>query len=148
MFRNKKINRNEFHRKILENGGNVVDSAIATLFCNGIATMQSMGIGGGFVMNLFIAGKAYTLNAKEVAPIDLKNDTFKSPKEYKHGPLSIATPGEIKGYWELHKRFGSMEWKELIRPAIEVCERGIELTEHMYDAILLQPGNITDPYLK
>lgn len=132
----------------MESGGNVADSAIATLFCNGIATMQSQGIGGGFIMNLFIGGKAYTLNAKDVAPINLKNDTFKVEADYQHGPLSIATPGEVKGYWDLHKRFGSMRWKDLIQPSIELCEQGLELTEHMYDAVLLQPGNITDPYLR
>lgn len=133
----------------MEDGGNVADAAIATLFCNGIATLQSLGIGGGFVMNLFIGGKAYTLNAKDVAPINSKNETFKTKQDYEHGPLAITTPGEIKGYWELHKRFGSKKWKDLIQPAIELCERGIELTEHMHDALLLQPGkNLTDPYLR
>lgn len=132
----------------MENGGNVADSAIAALFCNGIATMQSLGIGGGFVMNLFIGGKAYTLNAKDVAPINVHNDLFKTKYDYEHGPLSIATPGEVKGYWELHKRFGSMKWKDLIQPAIDLCERGFELTEHMHDALVLQVGNITDPYLR
>lgn len=133
----------------MEESGNVADSAIATLFCNDILQLQSQGIGGGFVMNLFIGGKAYTLNAREVAPIQLKNETFKKPDDYLYGPLSIATPGEIKGYWELHQRFGSMKWKDLILPSIELCERGFELTEHHYDSVLLR-GNLTvgDPYLK
>lgn len=133
----------------MEDGGNVADSAIATLFCNGIATLQSQGIGGGFVMNLFIGGKAYTLNARDVAPINLKNDTFKTPLDYLQGPLAIATPGEVKGYWELHRRFGFMKWKDLIQPSIELCERGIAMTEHFYDSVLMR-GNFTaaDPYLR
>lgn len=141
------MNHFQLHRKIIEDGGNVVDSAIATLFCNGIATMQSQGIGGGFVMNLYIGGKAYTLNAKDVAPINLKNDTFKVEEDYFRGPLSIATPGEIKGYWDLYKRFGSKKWKDLIQPAIALCESGYEVTEHLYDSVLLR-GNLTDPYLR
>lgn len=110
--------------------------------------MQSNGVGGGFVMTLFMGGKAYSVNAKDVAPINLKNDTFKTAEDYYHGPLSINTPGEIKGYWELHKRFGSIKWKDLIQPAIELCEGGIEMTEHMYDGITIRALNLSDPYFR
>lgn len=131
----------------MQDGGNVADAAIATSFCNGIATMQSQGIGGGFIMNLFIGGKAYSLNSRDVAPINLKNETFKSAWDYGYGTLSIGTPGEVKGCWELHKRFGSMKWKDLIQPAIDLCERGIEITHHMRFGLEVR-GNITDPYLR
>lgn len=49
------------------------------------------------------------------------------------GPLSIATPGEIRGYWEMHKRFGSMPWRDIIQPTIEICEKGFQMTKHMSD---------------
>jgi gamma-glutamyltranspeptidase/glutathione hydrolase/leukotriene-C4 hydrolase len=39
-------------RDILALGGTAVDAAIATLFCNGVANPQSMGIGGGFLMTV------------------------------------------------------------------------------------------------
>lgn len=116
-------------------GGNVVDAAIATLLCNGIATMQSLGIGGGFVMNLFINGRSITLNAKEVAPIAVNNETFKTQEDYHDGPLSIGTPGEIKGYWELYRKYGSLPWKDLIQPSIKLCEDGMILSKHMSDSI-------------
>lgn len=40
--------------------------------------MQSMGLGGGFLMNLFIQkeGKAYTINARERAPIMATNESY------------------------------------------------------------------------
>lgn len=67
-------------REILARNGSVADSALATLFCNGILTMQSMGIGGGFVMNIYIHAekKAYTLNAKETSPAAATSDMFKT----------------------------------------------------------------------
>jgi gamma-glutamyltranspeptidase len=34
--------------------GTAVDAALATLFCNGVVHSQSMGIGGGFLMTIFI----------------------------------------------------------------------------------------------
>ena len=50
--------------------GTVVDAAIATLFCNGIVNSHSMGVGGGFLMTLYLReeNKVVTLNARETAP--------------------------------------------------------------------------------
>lgn len=128
-----------YYSDFLERGGNIVDAAIATLFCNGIATAQSMGIGGGFLLNLYIHKdrKAYTLNSKELAPLAATEDMFKNPDQYNDGPLSIGVPGEVKGYWELYKRFASknFSWKELVEPAIKVCESELKLSKHMSDFI-------------
>lgn len=84
---------------IFEAGGNVVDATIATMLCSGITTAQSMGIGGGFLMNIWFQDKkkSVSLNAKEVAPLAATKDMFKTTKEYADGPLTIAVPGEVKG---------------------------------------------------
>lgn len=68
------------------------------------------------------------------------------PYGFRAGPHGIATPGEVKGYWELHKRFGSLPWKELIEPSIELCEEGFILTKHMADT--LEPHLLNDTYFK
>lgn len=117
--------------------GNIVDAALATLFCNGIVTAQSLGIGGGFIMNLYIhkERKAYTLNAKEVAPLAASENMYNGSKSYSGGPLSIGVPGEVKGYWELHRKYGNATWKELIEPAIEICEDGFLMSKHMADVV-------------
>lgn len=53
-------------KSMFDRGGNVVDAALAALFCNGLLTLQSMGIGGGMIMNVFIKSenKAYTIDGK------------------------------------------------------------------------------------
>ena len=43
------------------------------------------------------------------------------------GGLSIATPGELKGYWKAHQMFGNLEWSSLFQPAIEMCNNGYRL---------------------
>ena len=69
-----------------------------------------MGLGGGFMMTLYDAksGKAYSLDAREEAPSAATVDMFKGdPESAKHGPLSVAVPGEIAGYWSAKQRFGN-----------------------------------------
>lgn len=100
--------------------------------------MQSMGIGGGFVGNIYKSKdkKAYSVNAREVAPLKVRADMFKTEQDTYKGPLSIGVPGEIKGYWELYKRFGgSVPWKDLIEPSIKLCETGFVMSKHMSENI-------------
>ena len=58
--------------------GSVVDAAVATLFCNGLVNSQSMGLGGGFLMTLYLRDerKAITLDARETAPLQAHRDMF------------------------------------------------------------------------
>lgn len=50
--------------------GSAVEAAIAALFCEGVVCIQSMGLGGGFLMTIYKrdTGEVRTLNAREVAP--------------------------------------------------------------------------------
>lgn len=99
-----------------------------------------MGIGGGFIMNLYVHNdrKAYTMSAKEVAPLAATKDMFKTNESYINGPLSIGVPGEVKGYWELHKKYGSISWKDIIEPSIKICDEGFLMSTHMYDSVQSQ----------
>lgn len=65
-------------RDILERGGSAVDSAIAVLICEGIVCPQSLGIGGGFVVTVYIreTGEVKTLNARERAPLAATTEMY------------------------------------------------------------------------
>ena len=54
----------------MREGGTAVDAAIAGLFCNGVYSSQSMGLGGGFMMTIYDSKtkRSYSLNARETAP--------------------------------------------------------------------------------
>ncbi|CAH0564516.1 unnamed protein product [Brassicogethes aeneus] len=142
----------EIGKGILKKNGSAVDAALATMFCNGVYTMQSMGLGGGFLMTIYnkAENKAYSLNARETAPINAKPELYKDDEnKSKNGPLSIAVPGELIGYWEAHKKFGKLSWKEVVEPTVEFCYKGYNMSNHQsnslnLNAIIKDDVNIKD----
>lgn len=125
--------------EILRQNGSAADAAIATLFCEGVTCPQSMGIGGGFLLTIYDHAnrKVETLNARETAPAGATIDML--VKDYnttidKRGQI-IAIPGELKGYWVLHQRYGRLPWKNLVQPTIDLCRKGHMVTAYL-DRIL------------
>lgn len=117
---------------ILRKNGTAADAAIATLFCEGISCPQSMGLGGGFLLTIYIkaTGHSESLIAREVAPIASDENMFASVGSVQ-GPKAIAVPGELKGYWELHQKYGRLPWADLIAPSIELCRHGHVVTGYL-----------------
>lgn len=73
-----------------------------------------------------------TLNARERAPRLSTKDMFVGkPEASTTGGLAVAIPGEIKGIWELHQKYGSLPWADLIQPNIDLCKEGILVTEYL-----------------
>ncbi|KAF5293555.1 hypothetical protein FQA39_LY03040 [Lamprigera yunnana] len=127
----------EIGKNILKQNGSAVDAAIASLFCNGIINMHSMGLGGGFLMTIYTREDktAYTLNAREVAPLLSTQDMFQTSKESQYSGKAIGVPGELRGYWTAHKRFGKLPWKDLVQPSIDLCERGYNMSFSQADVV-------------
>ncbi|XP_061518977.1 glutathione hydrolase 1 proenzyme [Anopheles gambiae] len=117
---------------ILRRNGSAVDAAIATLFCEGVTCPQSMGLGGGFLATIYIrdTNTAVALDAREVAPAAATKDMYVNQSSVQGG-LAVAVPGEVKGYWELHQRYGRLEWKELVEPTVRLCREGHLVTGYL-----------------
>lgn len=60
------------------------------------------------------------------------------------GILSIAVPGELKGYGELHKKYGRVPWKTLIQPTIDLCRSGHIVTKYLKYVLDLMRKNILE----
>jgi len=112
-------------------GGSVVDSAIVTLLCNGLVSLHSMGIGGGFFMTIYnrTTKETHIVDAREIAPLKATKDMYKGKYEASmNGALASGVPGEIQGYWMAHERFGRLPWSSLFKRVISMARDGWKLS--------------------
>lgn len=101
--------------------------------------ISSTGLGGGFFATVYdkASGQVDTLIARERAPIAASENMFEHMSAVA-GILSVAIPGELKGYAEMHKKYGRVPWRTLIQPTIDLCRTGHLVTEYLERALILK----------
>ncbi|QEY75425.1 gamma-glutamyltransferase [Pseudomonas denitrificans (nom. rej.)] len=136
--------------EILKKGGNAVDAAVATAFTLAVTYPEAGNIGGGGFMTLYVDGKPYFLDYREIAPKAATKTMYLNDKGEVIENLSLVgakaagVPGTVMGLWEAHKRFGKLKWSELLTPAIGYAQSGFRVADQQYqyrqDAIALFNG--------
>lgn len=120
--------------KILQNGGNAIDAAIATNAMLGLVEPTGCGIGGDLFAIVWDAEseQLYGLNASGRSPQNLTLQYFEEnnlPKIPAFGPLPVSVPGCVDGWYELHDKFGSKPMTEILSPAIDYARQGFPVSE-------------------
>ena len=130
--------------KILNKGGNAYDAAIAVGFTLAVVLPRAGNIGGGgfMVMHDSSTNQNYSIDFREMAPAKsftsmyLKEDgSFNDKKLSTFGYLASGVPGTVAGFWEVHQKFGSLDWELLLEDAIFYAENGFEITPYMGDIL-------------
>ncbi|MEO8335871.1 MAG: gamma-glutamyltransferase [bacterium] len=120
--------------RILEQGGNAIDAAVATNAMMGLVAPMNDGIGGDLFAIVYEAktGKLYGLNASGWAPKGLSADYLLAkgittmPTK---GINSVTVPGAVDGWDKLLKKFGRMGLREVLAPAITYADSGFPVGE-------------------
>ncbi len=120
---------------ILKKGGNAVDAAIAVQFALAVAFPAAGNIGGGgFMIVRLKDGYSNALDYREKAPASATTTMYldENGKVIEglstQGHLASGVPGSVDGMVEAHKKYGSLPWKDLVQPAIDLAKNGIVLT--------------------
>ncbi len=125
--------------KILREGGNVVDAAVATSFALSVVRPASCGIGGGGFMVIWDAKKqkAVALDYRERAPADVSAkdyggaaDAGKDEPVSVRGGTAVGVPGTVAGLCYAAKEYGRLPMSQLLQPVIDLCRNGVEIDAH------------------
>jgi gamma-glutamyltranspeptidase/glutathione hydrolase len=115
---------------VLRSGGNAVDAAVAVGFALAVTFPEAGNLGGGGFATLHVAGESSFLDFRETAPAAATRDMYLDaegkviPQLSLVGHRASGVPGTVAGLWELHRRYGSRPWAELLAPAIRLAREG------------------------
>ncbi len=142
--------------EILMKGGNAFDAAIAVHFALAVVYPQAGNIGGGgFMLARTATNENIALDFREKAPAGASKDMYLDkdgnviPNLSLLGQLASGVPGSVDGMETIHKKYGTLPWKDLIMPSVELAKKGfiiteldaIEFNKYFSDKSTLNPSN-------
>lgn len=120
--------------RILQQGGNAIDAAIAAAAVLCVVEPMMVSPGGDLFALIWDAKKRElkALNASGRAPKAISLDELKKrgiTKKPEFGIHTVTVPGAVDGWATLLKSHGTMTLAQVLQPAIEYAERGFPVTE-------------------
>ncbi|WP_210493513.1 gamma-glutamyltransferase [Patulibacter sp. SYSU D01012] len=132
--------------RVLRQGGNAVDAAIATAAALGVTEPYSAGVGGGGYMVVWDArrGRAVTIDGRETAPRSLGPKGFLDPRTKKPrdfddlvtSGLSVGVPGTPLTWAEASRRLGRLPLRRALAPATTLAAKGFRVDQTFRDQTL------------
>ena len=126
--------------RVLQDGGNAVDAALAAAFVMAAVKPEASGPGGDLFALVYMkkTGKVEALNSSGPAPAKASIEHFRErglngvPTS---GPLSVAVPGAVDGWLELHKKYGTKDLPRLMADALRIAREGFPISREFAEAI-------------
>ncbi len=124
--------------KILQQGGNAVDAAVATAFALSVVYPSAGNLGGGgFIMIAMNDGRVVAQDNREKAPAAARRDMFLDQNGNVDRNLTVnslqasGVPGTVAGLLDALTRYGTMTRQRVLAPAIELASKGFQLNEDL-----------------
>jgi gamma-glutamyltranspeptidase / glutathione hydrolase len=125
--------------RVLQQGGNAVDAAVATALAISVVEPFSAGIGGGGFLLLRRAetGTVQALDFRERAPKRATRDMYldKQGKVRQRasldGHLAAGIPGTVGGLYTVHREYGKLPWATVVAPTIALAENGFPVSSRL-----------------
>ncbi len=122
--------------EILREGGNAVDSAVATGFALEVVYPAAGNIGGGgFMLIRLHTGKATFIDYREKAPLAASVNMYLDkngnviPDASIVGYRAVGVPGSVAGMAYAEKKYGKLTLAKVMKPAIRLASEGFQLTD-------------------
>lgn len=123
--------------EILKEGGNAFDAAVATAAVLNLVEPESAGVGGDVFVLAWVAKehRLIALNASGRAPSGA-TPAHLAARGYRkrmplHGIDSVTVPAAVDGWDALLRRAGTLSFKQVLAPAVQLATQGFGLTERI-----------------
>ena len=136
--------------KILENGGNAFDAAIAIAATLNVVEPMMSGIGGYGTILIYDARTKQIryLNSSGKIPVNTNSDLMREPtpgyRENRRGAKSVSTPGNLHAWEAMHQQYGTVKWNKLFNDAIHIADTGFAIDRVLATMIGFRFKNFSD----
>ncbi|MCU0247007.1 MAG: gamma-glutamyltransferase [Bryobacter sp.] len=120
--------------RVLKDGGNAVDAAVAVGFALAVThpTAGNLG-GGGFLLVRMADGTTTFFDFREQAPGAATRDMYldgegKMTRDSLVGWRASGVPGTVKGLETAHRKLGRKSWSDLLAPAVALARDGFPVS--------------------
>lgn len=140
--------------KILQNGGNAVDAAVAIGFAMAVTYPYAGNLGGGgFMLVRFADGRSTFIDFRESAPGKASHDMYLDAKgnptrDSIEGWRSAGVPGTVRGFELVQKKYGKAKWESVVQPAVELASKGFSVTYPFAESLKGSRSLARDPQSK
>ena len=140
----------EIGARILAEGGNAVDAAVATGFALAVTLPRAGNLGGSGFMLIYLAEEdtVFAIDYRSAAPAAAANPAQFLDEEGNRmdnadkGHMAAGVPGTVAGLKLAHQRWGALPWEQVVRPAEEIARNGITVTRDLSEALRWGRGRL------